>query len=138
MHPLIQYIIVQRIIKYKLRKKREKITAEELDHEIEDIKVELSHYGKDIIFIALGVISASFGLSGFLLPNSFIDGGVTGISLIAAELTEVPLSLHIIAINIPFIILAYNTVNKRFAIKSFFCNTTSCFINSFYSIFTDY
>jgi uncharacterized membrane-anchored protein YitT (DUF2179 family) len=118
MNPFIQYIIVQKIIKYKLRKKKEKITAQELDHEIEDIKVELSHYAKDIIFILLGVISASFGLTGFLLPNSFIDGGVTGISLIAAELSEIPLSILIIAINIPFIILAYNTVSKRFAIKS--------------------
>jgi len=118
MNPFIQYIIIQRIIKYQLRKKREKITAEELDHEIENLKVELSHYGRDIVFILLGVISASFGLKGFLLPNSFIDGGVTGISLIAAELTNIPLSYLIIAINIPFIILAYNTVSKRFAIKS--------------------
>ncbi len=119
MNPFIQYIIVQKIIKYKHRKKKEKITAQELNHEIENIKVELSHYAKDIIFIALGVISASFGLTGFLLPNSFIDGGVTGISLIAAELSEIPLSILIIAINIPFIILAYNTVSKRFAFKSF-------------------
>ena len=118
MNPFIQYIIVQKIIKYKLRKKREKISAEELNHEIEDLKVELSHSGRDIIFIILGVISASFGLTGFLLPNSFIDGGVTGISLIAAELTNFPLSILIIAINIPFIILAFNTVSKRFAIKS--------------------
>ena len=118
MNPFIQYIIVQKIIKYKLRKKKQNITAQELDHEIEDIKVELSHYAKDIIFILLGVISASFGLTGFLLPNSFIDGGVTGISLIAAELSEISLSILIIAINIPFIILAYNTVSKRFAIKS--------------------
>lgn len=118
MNPFIQYIIVQRIIKYKLRKKREKITAEELDHEIENVKVELSHSGKDLIFIVLGVISASFGLTGFLLPNSFIDGGVTGISLIAAELTSIPLSILIIVINIPFIVLAFNTVSKRFAIKS--------------------
>lgn len=118
MNPFIQYIIVQKIIKYKFRKKNEKITLEEFDHEIEDLKVELSHYAKDIIFILLAVISASFGLTGFLLPNSFIDGGVTGISLIAAELTEIPLSILIISINIPFIILAYNTVSKRFAIKS--------------------
>jgi len=118
MNPFIQYIIVEKIIKYRLRKKKVKISAGELNQEIEDLKVEFSHYGRDIIFILLGVISASFGLTGFLLPNSFIDGGVTGISLITAELTKVPLSILIIAINIPFIVLAYNTVSKRFAIKS--------------------
>ena len=50
---------------------------------------------KNTIFIALGVISAGFGLKGFLLPNGFIDGGVTGISLLLKELTGYPLSLLI-------------------------------------------
>jgi uncharacterized membrane-anchored protein YitT (DUF2179 family) len=69
-------------------------------------------------FIALGIISASFGLKGFLLPNSFIDGGVTGISLIIGELTNIPLSYLLVALNIPFIILAYSTINRQFAFRS--------------------
>lgn len=73
---------------------------------------------KNTIFIALGVISAGFGLKGFLLPNGFIDGGVTGISLLLKELTGYPLSLLIIAINIPFIILGYFQIDKTFVIKS--------------------
>ena len=73
---------------------------------------------KNTIFIALGIISAGFGLKGFLLPNGFIDGGVTGISLLLKELTGYPLSLLIIAINIPFIILGYFQIDKTFVIKS--------------------
>ncbi len=69
-------------------------------------------------FIALGIISASFGLKGFLLPNSFIDGGVTGISLILSELTNIPLSYLLVALNIPFIILALSTINRQFAFRS--------------------
>lgn len=73
---------------------------------------------REMSFIALGIISASFGLKGFLLPNSFIDGGVTGISLIISELTNIPLSYLLVALNIPFIILALSTINRQFALRS--------------------
>lgn len=74
---------------------------------------------RDTLFIGLGITSAGFGLKGFLLPNSFIDGGVTGISLILNELTQVPFPVLLVTINIPFILLAYSTVNRQFALRSF-------------------
>ena len=74
---------------------------------------------KGIILIVLGIFSASFGLKGFLLPNQFIDGGVTGISLLIAHSTVIPLYVLIFVINIPFIILAYWQISKIFAIKTF-------------------
>jgi uncharacterized membrane-anchored protein YitT (DUF2179 family) len=70
------------------------------------------------MFIILGALSASFGLGGFLLPNSFIDGGVMGISLITTELTGISLSLLIVIINLPFLIMAFSTISKQFAIRS--------------------
>lgn len=73
---------------------------------------------RDSSFIVLGITSASFGLKGFLLPNSFIDGGVTGISLIISEITKIPLSVLLVILNIPFIILAASTINRQFAIQS--------------------
>lgn len=73
---------------------------------------------RELSFIGLGIISASFGLKGFLLPNSFIDGGVTGISLIISELTNIPLSYLLVALNVPFIILALSTINRQFALRS--------------------
>ncbi|HJV76799.1 MAG TPA: YitT family protein [Paludibacter sp.] len=118
MHPIIQYNIVKAIVKYRLKNKTGAISSVEFDDEMKNMKVEFSHWGGDIFFILLGVISASFGLKGFLLPNSFVDGGVTGISLITAELTLIPLSILLVAINIPFVILAFYTVSKQFAIKS--------------------
>ncbi len=73
---------------------------------------------KDIIFISLGILAAGFGLKGFLLPNGFIDGGVTGISLLLNEITDYPLSILIVVINIPFIVLGYFQINKSFVVKS--------------------
>lgn len=78
----------------------------------------MARQARDVFFITLGIFSASFGLKGFLLTNRFIDGGVTGISLLVSALTSVPLYILLIGINIPFIILAYNTVGKVFAVKT--------------------
>ena len=73
---------------------------------------------KSIMLIILGIFSASFGLKGFLIPNHFIDGGVTGISLLISFSSEIPLSLLIFIINVPFIILGFSQISKTFAIKA--------------------
>lgn len=82
------------------------------------LKVTAWHLVKDILFILMGIISAGFGLKSFLLPNSFIDGGVTGISLLTSRLTTYSLPLLIIVINIPFLVLGYTQIGKGFAVKS--------------------
>jgi uncharacterized membrane-anchored protein YitT (DUF2179 family) len=78
------------------------------------IKAEI----RSTLFIVLGITAAGFGLNGFLLPNKFIDGGVTGVSLLLTELTQLPFSVLLILINIPFIFLSYFTLGKSFAIKT--------------------
>ncbi|MBC6988770.1 YitT family protein [Hymenobacter sp. BT491] len=70
------------------------------------------------VLLVAGVFSAALGLKGFLLPSHFIDGGVTGISLLINQLTGVSLSLLIILINIPFIILGYYHLGRKFALKT--------------------
>lgn len=75
---------------------------------------------KDGILILLGVFAAGFGLKSFLLPNKFIDGGATGISLLITELTTVPLWAVILLVNIPFIILGYQQIGKLFTAKTIF------------------
>lgn len=80
--------------------------------------VTLRYFLTDVLLIVLGILSAGFGLKGFLLPNNFIDGGATGISLLISEVTGSPLSLLILAVNIPFIILGYKTLGKKFVIKT--------------------
>lgn len=71
-----------------------------------------------LFLLGMGVLSAGFGLKGFLLPNEFIDGGAVGISLLISEVTGIPLSLLLILVNIPFVILGFRTVGVDFAIKT--------------------
>ena len=73
---------------------------------------------KDFLLITAGIFSASFGFKGFLLTNHFIDGGATGISLLISALTQIPLYILIICINIPFVILGYKVLGKGFAVKT--------------------
>lgn len=70
------------------------------------------------LLLLAGVFSAALGLKGFLLPNGFIDGGVTGISLLVRHLTGMSLSVLILVINIPFIILGYYQLGRKFALKT--------------------
>jgi len=51
----------------------------------------------------------------FLLPNHLIDGGVTGVSIIAAEISGLPLALYLLVFNIPFVYLGYKKFGKSFA-----------------------
>jgi uncharacterized membrane-anchored protein YitT (DUF2179 family) len=75
---------------------------------------------KEFFLIFLGIASAGFGLKGFLIPSGFIDGGVTGISLLVHFITPLNLSLLILVINLPFIFLARKQIGKVFALKTLF------------------
>ncbi|RYG16326.1 MAG: hypothetical protein EOO07_13485, partial [Chitinophagaceae bacterium] len=81
-------------------------------------KTDGKRMAREILFMCMGVISACFGLKSFLLPEHFIDGGVTGISLLVSTLTGWNLSYLIIVINIPFIILGYKQIGRVFALKT--------------------
>ena len=68
--------------------------------------------------IALGIVLASVGLKAFLLPNGFMDGGVTGIALLVNRLIDVNISILLIVFSIPFLIMGYFTVSIRIILKS--------------------
>lgn len=73
---------------------------------------------KDALLISIGILSAGFGLKSFLLPNNFIDGGATGISLLLRAVTTQPLYAIIVLVNIPFILMGYRQLGKIFTIKT--------------------
>ena len=73
---------------------------------------------KSTILILLGILSAAFGLKGFLLSSHFIDGGVTGVSMLVSSVLGWQLAILIPIINVPFIALAYKQIGRAFAIKS--------------------
>ena len=73
---------------------------------------------KSYVLIVLAILSAGMGIKGYLLSSHFIDGGVTGISMLLNNIFDLPLSILIPLINLPFIILGYYQMGLKFAIKS--------------------
>ena len=72
----------------------------------------------NFLLVSLGILSAAFGLKGFLLSSRFIDGGVTGASMLLSDerVLGVPLAILIPVINLPFIALGYRPVGAKFAL----------------------
>lgn len=118
-NPLFKQVIFQRVWNHlKKNHPGERISNYDVAKEFFKLRVTITHLFKDAILIGLGIISAGFGLKGFLLPNNFIDGGVTGISLLTTAVTGFSLPILIIVINLPFMILGYAQISKSFAFKS--------------------
>jgi len=110
--------IILQYIKTRREKRNERITQQLLLAELKIAEIDFSHFLRDSFWIIIGVVSAGFGLKGFLLPNGFIDGGVMGISLLTKEVTGFSLPILIVLINLPFLYLGLNQMGKQFALKS--------------------
>ena len=72
----------------------------------------------NVLLIVLGILSASMGLHGFLFSSNFIDGGVTGISMLLSKVTGLSLSIWLPLVNLPFIGLGYKLIGRLFAFRS--------------------
>jgi uncharacterized membrane-anchored protein YitT (DUF2179 family)/HD superfamily phosphodiesterase len=73
---------------------------------------------QDVLLMLVGVVFAGYALKGFLVPNHFFDGGITGISLLVHELYFFNLSIVIVLLNLPFIVVSYFSVGSRFAFRT--------------------
>jgi uncharacterized membrane-anchored protein YitT (DUF2179 family) len=70
--------------------------------------------------ILIGAIIAATGLEIFLVPNSVIDGGITGISIMLSHITHLPLGVFIFVLNLPFFFIGRKQIGKTFAISTLF------------------
>lgn len=80
--------------------------------------IKLRDFVSELLQIAVAIALASIGLKAFLLPNGFLDGGVTGIAILFSELFGLNISLILPLISIPFFIIGYFTITKRILYKS--------------------
>ena len=81
----------------------------------------LPHSVQDVVYLVAGALITGFALKSFLVPNDFLDGGVTGVSLLLHELYHFNLGIVIILANVPFIIVGAYQVNRKFALKTLAC-----------------
>jgi uncharacterized membrane-anchored protein YitT (DUF2179 family)/predicted metal-dependent HD superfamily phosphohydrolase len=108
------------------RHEREKTKQQNLQHLQETIAAALSPHKpnnpiettKDIFLVFVGLIISGIAYKGFLVPNHFFDGGISGISLLVSNIFKINLSLLIVLLNFPLIVISYFTVGQKFALRT--------------------
>jgi uncharacterized membrane-anchored protein YitT (DUF2179 family) len=88
--------------------------AEQIRHH----KLSMIEVIRRIVFIILGAICVAVALEIFLIPNSIVDGGITGISIMSSYLSGIPIGIFLFILNLPFLVLGYKTIGKTFAIST--------------------
>ncbi len=72
------------------------------------------------IIITIGTLIAAFAIDTLLIPNTILDGGVTGISMIISKLSGISLSILVLIINIPFVLIGYKHLGKDFLARTIY------------------
>lgn len=70
------------------------------------------------LMITIGAVVAAYALETFLIPNTILDGGITGISIIISKITQLPVSILVLILNIPFVYIGYKNLGKGFLIRT--------------------
>lgn len=73
---------------------------------------------KNMLHILFGTGLAVLAMKGFMIPNRFMDGGITGISILLHEIFHINISILVIALNLVFIYLGYRNIGKTFAVQT--------------------
>jgi uncharacterized membrane-anchored protein YitT (DUF2179 family) len=72
------------------------------------------------LWITIGAILVSVALEIFLVPNQIIDGGITGVSIIASHLSGISLGVFLFFLNLPFLVIGYKQMGKTFALSTLY------------------
>ena len=70
--------------------------------------------------LLLGAFIEAIGLEMFLIPNSLVDGGTIGISIMISYLTNINLGILIMCINSLFMFMALQMLGKDFVIRAIY------------------
>lgn len=108
--------VIQRL--FRKQDTQDSLSPYSVARNVVQFKVELKDLAEDIFLILLGILSAGFGLKGFLLPNHFLDGGATGISLLISIISPINIAVILMLVNAPFILIGYRIIDKVFALKT--------------------
>lgn len=88
---------------------------------------------KKYFIVTMGVFVTAFALETFLIPNSVIDGGIIGVSMIISHITKWNLGLIIILLNLPFVLLAYSKMGIKFVLQTLYACVVLAFALNVFS-----
>ena len=73
---------------------------------------------RNLLLLVTGSGLAVLAMKGFMIPNHFLDGGITGVSILLHEIFHINISFLVIILNIVFIYWGYKRIGKTFAIQT--------------------
>ena len=73
---------------------------------------------KDLIFIALGILSYSIGYTAFILPEKVVMGGVSGISALIYYAIKIPAGISILVLNVTMLLIAFKALTRQFVVRT--------------------
>ena len=88
------------------------------------MKRVLKEHLLSVLMLIVGAVCAAFSIECFLIPNTILDGGVTGVSMMINYTSDIALSILIVVINIPFFIIGFKAMGKRFLFRGVFSTVT--------------
>lgn len=88
-----------------------------------------------IIMLTVGTLIAAAALECFLIPNTILDGGITGISIIISKIAKIPLAFLVLVLNIPFVFIGYKNLGKSFLFRTIYSMLCFSFFLSFFANF---
>ncbi|MBQ1896154.1 MAG: YitT family protein, partial [Clostridia bacterium] len=84
--------------------------------------------------ITAGAIIAAFAIEEFLVPNTILDGGIVGISIIINNLTKIRLGLLTFVLNLPFLLIGMKKMGRGFILRSAYAMVV---FSAFLEVFAD-
>ena len=87
-----------------------------------------------IVMLTIGSLIAAAALELFLIPNTILDGGVTGIAIIIYKLFNYRLGILVILLNIPFMYVGYKNLGKSFLFRTVYSMVTFSVFLSFFEL----
>ena len=73
---------------------------------------------RNLLLLVMGSGLAVLAMKGFMIPNHFLDGGITGVSILLHEIFHINISFLVIILNVVFIYWGYKRIGKTFAIQT--------------------
>ncbi|ERI64784.1 hypothetical protein HMPREF1551_00134 [Capnocytophaga sp. oral taxon 863 str. F0517] len=100
-----------------------------------------SFYIKDYLYMAFGIAVYTVGLTGFIIPNQIVTGGLAGAALLLKYATGIEVAKTIMVVNLLLLVLAFRFLGKTFVINtiigagmlSFFVNIGETYLTPYFT-----
>lgn len=91
----------------------------------------------DYIFMIIGCICYALSLRMFLIPNSIVGGGVSGVATIIELTTGLPAGLFILLINLPILVMGFKLMGWKFILNCLITSASLSGITELIALFGD-